>query len=116
GFDPATTGLDVDVSFEPETDSANAVFLASIPPLARSGRALTYEDPSGIAVRMTGRGRAKTIVLRVAVDAPLRTGTLRLALTAGTACVRTCGDPCTAGARFKCRKAKNRKSCGIRSG
>jgi hypothetical protein len=127
GFEPATSGLRIDLSFEPEADSANGVFVASIPALQVNGRALVYDDPGGsiagiMSVRMTGRGRAKKIAIHGKVDANTpgyRDGTLRLTLIAGTGCVRTCGVPCIAAgdrAAFSCRRARDRNLCGVRSG
>ncbi len=134
GFDPAATGLTLDVAYEPETDPANDAFTAVLPPgaLVPVPRGLRYRDPSGAIAGVTdvkildrpGGARRITVTRRKGgVIAPLdRPGALRVVLTAGTAtgdpCVRFCNTACELfrGPRLRCRRSTDTAFCRQMSG
>ena len=104
GFDPAANGLDIVVSYEPETDPSRVIFSAGLP---KSGfevvpGGLRYQDRAGTVggvtyVLLVGPVGAQKVKIRrtgAALAGPLAEGALRVVLSSGVgACVRTCGSP-----------------------
>jgi hypothetical protein len=125
GLDPAANGLTIDMSYAPETDPANDLFSATIPAggFAPSGNGLRYSDPSGAIngitrIKITNKGTDKKIlILRQGSALPAHEGVVRVVLTSGASCARTCGTTCTGPAnRQRCRPSRDTNLCGVRSG
>ncbi len=129
GFDPAANGLDIVVSYEPETDPSRVIFSAGLP---KSGfevvpGGLRYQDRAGTVggvtyVLLVGPVGAQKVKIRrtgAALAGPLAEGALRVVLSSGVgACVRTCGSPCrlTRTNRLVCHAIGTPALCGVRSG
>jgi hypothetical protein len=129
GFDPLTNGLDVVVSYEPETDPANIVFSASLPKTGFQAlpNGVLYRDTAGTVagvtyVRIAGPPGAQKAKLRRSgspLAGPFPAGSLRVVLSSGAgACVRTCGSLChlTNASRLVCHASGSPALCGVRSG
>jgi len=130
GFDPATSGLTLDLWTEPEADPGNAFFTATLPNTAfitlPSGQ-LRYVDNTGAqgGITLVKIAPLKTGDRRITVKRKLGPaivtppgGVFRMVLTSGTACVRHCGAPCSLlpSGNLKCQKSTDTQLCGIRSG
>jgi hypothetical protein len=127
GFDPVANGLDVELSYEPETDPANLLYRVMLPtgfvPIAGGFR---YRDRSGSVdgiklVKIRGRtGDDLRIVIKrrgPALAAGLESRPLRVVLDAGGTCVRSCPSACSAiGGRLRCVNGTDTALCGLRSG
>ena len=123
GFAPTTDPATLALAYEPETDAANDVLVATLPSAnwkaVRGG--LRYRDPAGSAVgirsvRINRRGR---VTVQRAGDpiAGLRAGAIRITLAVGAACGRTCGAACvTRKGGLRCRRGTDARLCGVMSG
>jgi hypothetical protein len=127
-FDPTVDGLRVDVSYEPETDPANGIFSVSLPASGFSAGpgGVRYRDPAGTVGGVTfallhgapGAQKFKLSRNGPALPGPLPAGQLRVVVSSGSGCVRTCGSPCrlSKAQRLVCHATGSPILCGVRSG
>ncbi len=128
GFDPAANGLGISVSYEPETDPANVIFNVTLPAsgFTASASGARYRDPAGSVGGVTlvalqgaiGSQKFKMTRNGTALPGPLPAGNLRVVVSSGSGCVRTCGSPCrlSKSQRLVCHASGSPILCGVRSG
>jgi hypothetical protein len=129
-FDPQADGLLVHIALEPEADEGNTLALATIPGDAirwKDGR-LRYHDSTGAqgGITLVKTDSRATFGLRFAivrkgvpaVVKALHPSSIRLSLTAGSTCARTCGAPCaqSGAGGLSCRAGTDTELCGFMSG
>jgi len=129
GFDPLVDGLGVEVSYEPETDPTNVVLIAQLPAsgFTRTPKSIRYTDSratiNGVKLVSISDLPAQPGFKRIKINrrgAPLTipmSGVLRVVLTSGAACVRSCGSTCDVSpTRIRCAKNLDEALCGTISG
>jgi hypothetical protein len=126
GLDPLADGLTIDLAYAPETDPANDLFSATIPAssFTVSGSVIKYRDPAGAIggitrIKIVSKGTAdrKILVIRQGTPLTAHEGVVRVVLTSGTDCVRTCATTCTGPShRVSCRASRDTAFCGTKSG
>jgi hypothetical protein len=128
-LDPHTLGLEIEVSYDPETDPANAIFHVELPAAAFTPipHGVLYKDPSGarggitlVKLRTPSRGPSTLTIIRrgTPLAAATRAGNVHVAVAAGPRCVRTCGSVCrvVGTTRLACRPPTDTGLCGLLSG
>jgi hypothetical protein len=130
-FDPAANGLELAVSYEPETDPTNMIFTATLP--AASFQVLPtgwrYADPTGAVngvIRVVLRNAPpfrKLKIVRKGAPLPVtpEERDVRVAVSSGPgACARSCPAPCrVASGKLACKSLDDSAFttlCGTRSG
>jgi hypothetical protein len=125
GLDPAANGLTIDMTYAPETAPASDLLSATIPggSFTPTGNGVSYRDPAGTIngitkIKIVNKGADKKILLQRQGSAlGAHEGVVRVVLSSGTSCARTCGTTCTGPAnRQSCRASKDTSLCGVRSG
>src|SRR5579871_2955787 len=128
-LDPLSLGLQIEVSYDPETDPTNAIFQVTLPASAFTAipHGVMYKDAAGTRGGVTlvklltppsGPTKVKIVRRGAPLPAATRSGNVHMAVGAGAHCMRTCGSVCSVShaTRLTCRPPTDTALCGLLSG